>query len=92
MVCIRKVSKDIGITVRKSGTVPTVNPILFGHFLGIPSLFVLSFYTSLGEYGYATAACRYAELLGMYISGDRLRQLNSMLYTILLWSGSRDKV
>ena len=43
-VCVEvgKMAKDIGMTIRKGyycGTIPT----LFGCFLGIPSLYVLSF-------------------------------------------------
>ena len=45
-VCIvGKMSKDIGIEVRK-GTVVSLVPTLFGYFLGIPSLYVFSFFTS----------------------------------------------
>ena len=36
---LEKMSKDVGMVIRKSGVVPT----LFGCFFGIPSLHVLSF-------------------------------------------------
>ena len=39
---IGKMSKDIGMGVRK-GTVVSFVPTLFGYFLGIPSLYVSSF-------------------------------------------------
>ena len=43
-VCvIRKMSKDIGMGVRK-GTVVSFVPTLFGYFLGIPSLYIFSFF------------------------------------------------
>ena len=38
-----KLSKDIGMGVRK-GTVVSFVPTLFGCFLGIPSLYVCSFF------------------------------------------------
>ena len=39
---VGKMSKDIGMGVRK-GTVVSFVPTLFGCFLGIPSLYVFSF-------------------------------------------------
>ena len=44
MVCVvGKMSKDIGMGVRK-GTVVSFVPTLFDYFLGIPALYVSSFY------------------------------------------------
>ena len=40
---VGKMSKDIGMGVRK-GTVVSFVPTLFGYFLGIPSLYVFSFF------------------------------------------------
>ena len=42
MRIVEKMSKDIGMGVRK-GTVVSFVPTLFGYFLGIPSLYVSSF-------------------------------------------------
>ena len=42
MCLVGKMSKDIGMGVRK-GTVVSFVPILFSCFLGIPSLYVFSF-------------------------------------------------
>ena len=48
MVCVllEKLSKDIGMGVRK-GTVVSFVPTLFDYFLGIPSLYVFSFFEML---------------------------------------------
>ena len=43
MSVVGKTSKDIGMGVRK-GTVVSFVPTLFGCFLGIPSLYVCSFF------------------------------------------------
>ena len=43
MHACRKMSKDIGMGVRK-GTVVSFVPTLFSCFLGIPSLYVFSFF------------------------------------------------
>ena len=43
MRVVGKMSKDIGMGVRK-GTVVSFVPTLFGYFLGIPSLYVFSFF------------------------------------------------
>ena len=43
MHVVGKLSKDIGMGVRK-GTVMSFVPTLFGCFLGIPSLYVCSFF------------------------------------------------
>ena len=40
---VGKMSKDIGMGVRK-GTVVSFVPTLFGYSLGIPSLYVFSFF------------------------------------------------
>ena len=40
---LKKMSKDIGMGVR-NGTVVSFVPTLFGCFLGIPSLYVFSFF------------------------------------------------
>ena len=41
-----KISEDIGMGVRK-GTVVSFVPTLFGCFLGIPSLYVFSFFENV---------------------------------------------
>ena len=43
MCVVGKMSKDIGMGVRK-GTMVSFVPTLFGYFLGIPSLYVFSFF------------------------------------------------
>ena len=44
--CCWKMSKDIGMGVRK-GTVVSFVPTWFGYFLGIPSLYVFSFFSNV---------------------------------------------
>ena len=66
---VGKTSKDIGMGVRK-GTVVSFVPTLFGCFLGIPSLYVFSFFFNV-----------FCDLFQLFFGSWGL---NSRRYTIIL--------